>query len=366
MSATAAGSGLSAAEQGFLSPNELHFDLQNPRFPDEKFENELEAIEFLYLNTDVDELIQSIISAGYLDFEPFIVLREVQIVLEGNRRLAALRLIADEGLRRRLKISLPDIDNPKSLPEKVRILWVNSRTAARGYIGFKHINGPFKWDSLAKAKYAAAWLQDGGDIETVSRTLGDNHSTVRRLVNGWFALEQAVEDGFDLNDISKRAFAFSHLYTALTRPSVREMLGLSAEDLSTPPRPHPVPKERREDLQTLMSWLYGQEQKGQPTLIQSQNPNLNQLIKVLGHPEAKHMLLAKRDLQVAYERVEPASDRFEAALMLATKQAEEAMSLSAHYNGDLTLMGVADGLHKTARSLLVVMRDKVDPKPEAE
>ena len=113
-----------------------------------------------------------------------------------------------------------------------------------------------------------------------------------------------------------------------------------------------------------MSWLYGQEQKGEPTLIQSQNPNLNQLSRVLGHPEAKRMLMASRDLAVAFERVEPAASRFEDALMKAAKQSEDAMGLSGFYDGDATLLRVADGLSRTTRSLLVVMRDKAEKKPE--
>jgi hypothetical protein len=227
-------------------------------------------------------------------------------------------------------------------------------------------NGPFKWDALAKAKYAAQWLEDGGDIATISRTLGDNHSTVRRLVNGWYVLQQALTDGFVLSQISKKNFAFSHLYTALTRASVRDLLGLTAEDLSAPPQKNPIALEHRDNLLRLMSWLYGQEQKGEQTLIQSQNPNLNQLSKVLGHPEAKRLLMANRDLQVAYERVEPASTRFEDALMNTAKQSEGTMASSGFYDGDDTLLRVADGLVKTTRSLLLVMRDKAEAKKRGE
>ena len=113
-----------------------------------------------------------------------------------------------------------------------------------------------------------------------------------------------------------------------------------------------------------MSWLYGQEQKGEITLIQSQNPNLNELSKVLGNPEAKRMLMANRNLQTAYERVDPPSSRFEDALMKTAKQCEDTMSLSGFYDGDATLLRVADGLSRTTRSLLVVMRDKAEPKTE--
>jgi hypothetical protein len=367
MAKTAAANGTSSSNgQDFLPPDDLHFDLENPRFIDHQFKNEKEIISFLYDHVDVDELIQSILSAGYVDFEPLIVLKQKQIVLEGNRRLAAIRLISREALRKELKITLPAIDNPKPLPEKLRIRWVESRAQARDFIGFKHINGPFKWDALAKAKYAASWFQEGGDIASISRTLGDNHNTVRRLVNGWFVLQQALADGFNLDQISKKNFAFSHLYTALTRSSVRELLGLNAEDLSTPPKPNPVPQEHRKDLEVLMSWLYGQDQKKEPTLIQSQNPNLNQLSSVLSHPEAKSMLVATRDLQKAYERVEPPSSRFEDALMVTARQGEELMGLAGFYEGEPTLMSVAEGLLKTVRSLLVVMRDKRHAKNDQE
>jgi hypothetical protein len=346
----------------WLLPNDLKFDLENPRFLDLEFKDEIEVIQYLYDKFDVDELIQSILSAGYVDFEPVIVQRSTNIVFEGNRRLAALRLISREDTRKKLGITLPTVPSPKPLPERIRVQWVGNRSEARDYVGFKHINGPFKWDALAKAKYAAAWFDDGGDIDTISRTLGDNHNTVRRLVNGWFVLKQAIDDGFDLKYISKKAFAFSHLYTALTRSSVREFLGLTAEDLSGAPKRNVVRAEYREHLAQLMSWLYGQEQKNEPTIIQSQNPNLNQLSKVLGHTEARLMLVSTRNLLVAYDRVEPPSTRFEAAVMLAARQCEETMALSGAYDGNPTLLRVAEGMQKTVRALVVVMRDKTVAK----
>ena len=343
---------------GFISPPELYFDLKNPRFLDEGFATEEEIIAHLIEKVDIDELLQSIQSAGYVDFEPVVVLRNENIVLEGNRRLAALRLLSDENLRRRLKVILPDVSEPKPLPSEIRVKWVKDRKDARAFIGFKHINGPFKWDALAKAKFAAEWFEEGGDVEIVSRTLGDNHNTVRRIVNGWYALKQATEDGFEREHRSKTRFAFSHLYTALTRASVREFLGLTSEDLSAPPKENPIASENREKLQTLMSWLYGQEQRDEPTLIQSQNPDLNRLSEVLGNPEARRMLIAQRDLQVAYERIEPPSSRFEDALMKATKQCEDAMALSGAYDGDATLLSVAEGVARTTHSLVIVMREK--------
>jgi len=354
------------AADDFVPPSTLSFDLNNPRFVDGQFASEDAVIKNLLEDADVNELVQSIQSAGYLDYEPLIVLREENTVLEGNRRLAAMRLIASEKLRKDLKYELPDIDAPKELPDTVRIRYVDARSEARSFIGFKHINGPFKWDALAKARYAADWFSEGADISTISRTLGDGHNTVRRLVNGWYALKQAQADGFDITKITKRSFSFSHLYTALTRASVREYLGVSDEDASTKPKPNPIPKSHVETLGQLMSWLYGQEHKGEPTLIQSQNPDLNILSKVLGHPEGRKMLQAQRDLSVAYARVEPASYRFEDALMKAAKQCEDANALSGGFDGDPTLLRVAEGIQRTVRSLNAAMKDRVESRRDDE
>jgi len=348
----------SEISQELVDPGTLKFDFENPRFIDQNFRNEEEVIRYLYDNADVDELIQSILSAGYIDFDPLIVLKPKRIVLEGNRRLAALRLMTNAELRAKLDVQLPTIPNSKAAPNKVRVRWVTTRDEARFFIGFKHINGPMKWDALAKAKYAATWFEEGGDIDTIGRTLGDTHNTVRRLVNGWYTLQQALADGFDLAQISKKSFSFSHLYTALTRSAVREFVGLSGDDLSAPPRKNPIPKKNKAQLSQLMSWLYGQEDKGEPTLIQSQNPNLNELSRVLEHPRARLMLIANRSLEDAFKLVSPDSSRFEENLMRAAKQTEDALGLAGAYDGDATLMRVAENMNKTTRSLVAAMKAK--------
>lgn len=347
-----------------IEPNKLEFDLDNPRFVDGEFADEPQIVQHLVDVADVKEIVQSIMSAGYVDYEPLIVLRDDNVVLEGNRRLAALRLITNPQLRRKVGFELPIIPNAKTPPSLVRIRYVDTRAEARSYIGFKHINGPFKWDAMAKAKYAAQWFSEGEKIATISQTLGDGHSTVRRLVTGWYALKQAENDGFDLSQRTKKRFAFSHLYVALTRAAVRDYLGLGDEDVSADPKKQPVPKTHRAQFGQLMSWLYGQENKGESAIIESQNPDLNKLSDVLGNPEAKKMLLAERSLSNAYARVVPGTERFEEALLKAAKLAEDASGLSGSYTGDPTLLKVAEGLQRTARSLVVAMKDRATSEEE--
>jgi len=271
---------------------DLCFDRENPRMPNVMLKDDDEVVRHLINDFDVEELVLSILSSGWIDYEPLIVHRKTNTVYEGNRRLAALRLISDHALRDRVGYLLPVVEKPARPPAEVRVRYVNDRKDARRFIAFKHINGPIKWDAFAKAKYAAEWLAEGEDIDVVSRMLGDSHNTIRRMVTGFYVLEQAQEAGFNIEDRTKKRFSFSHLYTAVSRPAIRAFLDIADEANGLPTEP--VPKGRKDQLLQLMSWLYGQESKKEPTLVASQNPDLNRLVRVIENKDGLGSLIRNR------------------------------------------------------------------------
>ena len=342
------------ASDQFEPVERLQLDLKNPRAPDEQFSTQDEVLEYLLNFVDLNELIQSILGSGWLDYEPLIVLGTENVVLEGNRRLAALRILREPELRRRLRIRLDEEPSASALPSTVRIRRVRSRSEARDFIGFKHINGAFKWDALAKAKYAAEWFQEGHDIRQISRRLGDGHNTVVRLVNGWSVLNQSLAQGFDLKETTSRGFPFSHLYTGLARPNVRHYLGLPHDNISDVLQRDPVPHERLEHLRQFMSWLYGQ---GNDTaVIRRQNPDLNRLVEVLGNSNARSMLESTRDLEAAYDQVEDKDLKFSQSLMTSIKDAEDTLRLVPFFDGRADLMSAGDNLRRTVSTLHAAMR----------
>ena len=160
-----------------------------------------EIIAQLYRAEDLGELLQSIAANGYLDIEPLIVLEQDRglIVLEGNRRLAAIRLFREPDLvvrvseRQRFRIRLPGItDKYRATLDRVSVYRVASREDARSFIGFKHINGAAKWESYAKARFAADWYRNGGiSLADIADRIGDKHDTIKRMVNAIYVLEQA-------------------------------------------------------------------------------------------------------------------------------------------------------------------------------
>ncbi len=349
----------------FVNHSSLSFDRNNPRWGDRTFSNEDDVLRFLIQNADVDELVTSMQSAGWVDFEPLIVERKTNVVLEGNRRLAALRLLSDEPTRGRLGYKIPNGGSVPKLPEQIRVRVVADRGEARAFIAFKHINGPFKWDALAKATYAAQWLHEGEGIDRIGKQIGDTHNTVLRLVNGWTVLDQATKNGFDVEDITARRFNFSHLYTALARPNTRSFLGL-AEDPNTLLSKRPVPKDHLEQLEEFMGWLFGQAKAGRQHIIKSQNPDLNRLVKILSSKRAIGVLKSTKDFARAFEIVEPGSVRFEETLLGAANIAEKALGLVTHFDPPKqpTLLDTIRGLAETVKLLRNAMRTKSDGDDE--
>jgi hypothetical protein len=352
-----------------LDPLTLQLDRKNPRFagggPGGR-KADVAIIKRLVEDADLLELVQSIAANGDLDLEPLFVVREGAhtVVVEGNRRVAAIKIFREPALARELGVAVPSLspEHKKTL-ERVHVIPLASREEARQLIGFKHINGTHKWDSYAKGRFAADWYRAekkaGTTLEDIARSLGDRHDTVQRLVLGIFVLDQARDRAlFEPEDrFPGRVFFFSHLYTALTRPEYRVFLGLPERWRDQVPKENPVPSESLPRLKELLNWLYGSKSESEPPVIGSQNPDVKNLGEVLASPQAYKKLKAERDLKAAHEWSGARSKQFAEHLVKALTQAERALGLVYGYSPDPTLLETADNLTKVARSLLSQMKN---------
>lgn len=341
----------------------LAFDAENPRFtPDKGLTNAkpCDIVDELIKTADLKELIESIAANGYINIEPLIVMRNegdaFYSVLEGNRRLAALRVLTDSALAAEVGIQVPGFtqEAEKSF-RSVAVYRVADRARARAYIGFKHINGPQSWDSLAKGRFAAEWFKrespNGTTLRDIARKLGDGHATVKRLVQGIYVLDQARDAGiFTVEDrYPGKPFGFSHLYTALTRPGYRKFLNLPPDWQANDPTPNPVPPDAYENLKRLMVWLYGSAVDRCPPAIKSQNPDIKNLGEVLEHPIARKEMLTSSNLSVAYGEIQTESFQLEQSIIRSYRHAEEAQAKLSSFEGDdAALVEVANRLRKSA------------------
>jgi len=315
-------------------------------------------------SADLGELVDSISASGYIDIEPLIVIGEKDdlIVLEGNRRLAALRVIGDPDLARTAKIVVPDMTEAhRASTEKVSVYRVERREDARDLIGFKHINGPQPWDALAKARFAANWLDaevqkrnEGADdaltLADITQRMGDKHDTIFRIVTASYALDQAEQDGlFSVGDRAARSFSFSHLYTALTYSEIRDFVGMGPASRTAEPQRNPIPSSHYDQFEKLLLWLYGSASKGVSPIIRTQAKDLGRLKRVIGHPKALPMLIAQGDLEVAEQEATPGTVRLGENLLIAKAHLERSQSVLQLYDGeDEQIVVAAEAINKSA------------------
>ena len=361
-----------------VSVERLNLDGLNPRlFAIGPAPSDIDIIAELYRSEDLGELLQSIAANGYLDIEPLIVLEEHGrlTVLEGNRRLAAVRLLETPDLatqigeRTRVRITVPTL--PEELRDTIRevsVYRVNSREDARSFIGFKHINGAAKWGSYAKARFAANWHRSGeATLEEIAAQIGDNHDTIKRMVNGIYVLEQAdKEDVFHPSDRAVSRFNFSHLYTALSRTPYMRFLGVEEAWTRFEPRQNPIPKENLDLLKEVLRWLFGSKESDLRPVIRSQNPDVRRLGEVLENPEALMILRGSRSLDEAHLSTAPANQRFSESLIRARTVVRDTSNNLRGFDGqEPSMVGIAEDVLETSRIIRNRMVEKVEEVEKA-
>lgn len=349
----------------------LELDLENPRlFLAGESPDEIDIIANLYRSEDLGELLQSIAANGYLDIEPLIVLRKNGrfTVLEGNRRLAVIRLFENEELaediqqRYSLRVTVPPLRGEfRETIQKVSVYLVENREEARSFIGFKHINGAARWQSYAKARFAADWYRSGQTtLKEIAEMIGDRHDTIKRMVNAIYVLEQAEQNEiFHITDRANPRFNFSHLYTALSRAQFMRFLGLKEAWSRYEPNPDPVPDEKFDNLRDVLRWLYGSKEDGIEPVIHSQNPDIRLLGEVLDSLEGLSVLKANRPLSEAHMSTAPANQRFSISLVEARDKVRKASNNLRGFDGqDHELVGIAEDITETALAMHARMVQK--------
>jgi hypothetical protein len=338
-----------------LSPEKLSFDVKNPRLITYELSldtPEKEIVKRLYDEMDVRELILSISASGYYKHDPLIVIKEdgKNVVIEGNRRLAAIKILSHPEFYK--KEGIPDIpilsvkvqDTIKEIP----VVYEANRKSAWQFLGFKHVNGPAKWNSYAKARYVAQVHKDFGiPLPAIADQIGDAHRTVQRLYRGLMVIEQAERlKVFDREDRYYKHFSFSHLYTGLRYDGIASFINIKAEEDESP---NPVPKSNIEQLRQLCLWLFGSEKDKIPPKIESQNPDLRNL----------DLALKSREATASLRRGSPPAQLFEDSLYSAKNFLKKARALlSVGYDESEELLRVAGSVAQLGSDLYQEMCEK--------
>jgi len=275
------------------------------------------------------------------------------IIVEGNRRLTAVKLLRDSDLRTRVRATdLPSItkarrDNLEKLPVSI----YPNKESLWEYFGFRHVNGPKEWDSLSKAAYIADVVRKfHKSLDIIARKIGDQHSTVERIYRGYVLLEQAESSTkFRRDDRNKNRFYFSHLYTAASYPEILDFLGTDAKKSL---QPDPVSKKNLPKLEELMTWLFGSRERGLEPVVRTQNPDLGYLRAVIGNSQSLAALRSGIRLERSFAISLGDERRFEEALAAAKDALQEAKgTVTTGYKGTRDLLEQMESIILLAGSI---------------
>ena len=344
-----------------INVSRLYFDEKNPRLVEYgSLKSEEDIIQILWDNMAVNEIVMSILANGFFENEALYAVREdgKYVVVEGNRRLAAVKLIlAPDSIKGMLKYAEKITELLLTeLKEGLPVIVLDKREEAWRYIGFKHVNGAVKWDSYAKAEYIAQVHNDYNvSLDDIAEQIGDSNKITLKLYQGLMVLRQANDEtNFKISDVYYNRVYFSHIYTAIMYEGFQKYLGIDI----TKHVDKPVANENLEKLEEVMFWILGSKNKKIKPLIRSQNPDIRNLNQILLSQDAVQVLRATNDFDVAFDRSQDGNDVFHQSIVEAQMNLQKALSKISYYMGDESLLQTVINVADSADSLYKMMKEK--------
>jgi hypothetical protein len=304
----------------------LLFDPDNPRLPEGLGADQRKIFRFLVDDIGVDDVLNSMAASGVIDGDPMIGRLTEQTgsyyVIEGNRRLAALKLLTGERIGDGgSEPALPALSTgvAQSLTKvNLQVGWDQDKLEA--YLGYKHVTAAREWTPEAKAKFVLSHCGSDFSDPTLSKfaqRLGTKLPTLRRWLVAYLALKQAETKGkFSPEEAYAKRY-FGTFYTLLGSQQVQDFLALKSGPLTT----DPVPEDHLEQLGEFVGWVIGT--KKSPPIVNSRSQE--DLNAVLASPGALQYFRSKKNLDHALLYTEYNSGRIAEKLATAAYTIEECL-----------------------------------------
>jgi len=362
-----------------ISLANIELDNKNPRLAEEhQGGTQFDILKVLYDEFDLDEIAYSMAENGYFDEEPIVVIpqnlpknfkwdedvelleKNLQelvasnknfkfVVIEGNRRMASAKLLADKELRDRLKIRTDDFPKIKDkiVESDLKIIpsiVYKDRKDISPYLGVRHITGVLKWEAYAKARYIASRIKDElrkgrsveSSIQEVQRKVADRSDLIKKQYMAYKVFEQARDDiSFDADTIVNR---FSLITVALNYPSIREFMGVASYKEVKFNKPL-VPKNKLERLDILFTWIFGKG-KDKPPILTDSRKIQGQLSYILADKDATEYLLKYGNLEEAYERSGGEREFIKKKINTANRAVANALQYAYKHKGDKEIIAL--------------------------
>lgn len=195
-----------SVKQLLLDPNNfrLDYNVTQDEIDESQFLSEQSSTLEKLEEENVEELRQSILENGFIEIDRIVVKNSAllngdlpyYIVVEGNRRTAALQTIYDDYLKGRIQVT----NELKAQFEGVNVCLINSKdsqkilTLSASLMGIRHVSGPKKWKGVQAAKLIDQLRKHGKTFKDIGHLLSIEEDDARRRHDGFLAFCQMKKD----------------------------------------------------------------------------------------------------------------------------------------------------------------------------
>jgi len=285
-----------------IDVDKLLLDEKNPRIPLNKRKlSQDELVAYVADHYFALTIARSISAHQYFPSEPLIAIPGSKsgefVVVEGNRRLSALKLLLHPELRSGLD-SRKEWDSllTTNVPSKVPVVVVKKRRDVAPIIGYRHISGIQQWDSDAKARYIADQVDDGLSFKETAGEVGESENAVRMHYRNHHIGQQA-EELKGKQKISPEALQamkrdFGTFTRAMQSGNILTFIG-APSPAKVEKGKLPVPAAKKDALKEMVEMLFG------PTAVLEESRDATDLGKAISTKEGLATLRKTRNLEEA-------------------------------------------------------------------
>jgi hypothetical protein len=283
-----------APEVESLRPEEIDFDPNNPRFGNIKNSNTSQvalAERLLGEPYFASELVDSFVENGFIPYEPLIVKKIAggrYMVIEGNRRLAAVKFIRKAGSGYPASV----VSRLDRIPALI-FAAEEDRDRIRVYLGIRHLLGFREWPAESKAVFLERESKETPDLSKLLKDVGLKKREARRFLIPYrlfTRVGESVPAGQD----------FWMLAEAIGRDGVKQYVQLDVD-----PQTLAIRGVDDVKLKRLFDFIYGRIDKASgerdaATRVVGETRDLSKLAKVLSSKPALRVLADRKNLEEAY------------------------------------------------------------------
>ncbi len=220
-----------------INPDMIYLDIKNPRFAGEKdlnidpkanpLDEKLQEIirKFILEKHELMSLVDSIRRVGFLCMDR-IVVKEYSgkyIVLEGNRRVAAIKTLLALEEQRQVMLAAEVKDTIKEIEALVLKLDDNEYDQATWFLqGIRHISGVRGWGPFQQAELINTLIKSGMNFTDAGEAIGAGRKRTAQMLRAYKGLMQMKENP-DYGD-KWNPDLFSHFEQAWAKQDVRSWL----------------------------------------------------------------------------------------------------------------------------------------------